>query len=193
MVVRHNTLHCTPTLNDTGGGCTADLSLFGDFEPIRDVLVEDNLLKANASSVSYCAYGGHAPGKPFPDATGVVFTGNVFERGTNDMCGVYGPVTSFDADGRRATSGATTPGTTAPSSSLSDDVPSCVGNGRVLRGRHDGPGGSPDRSNTVGAARVRQRRRLTVPTSAPRAREVTGGRRSTSRSTESTVSPQWRL
>ena len=37
-------------------------------------------------------------------------------------------------------------------------------------------------------ARARQRRRLTVPTSAPRAREVTGGRRSTSRSTERTVS-----
>ena len=51
MVVRHNTLHCTAELNDTGGGCTADLSLFGDFEPISDVLVEDNLLKANDSSV----------------------------------------------------------------------------------------------------------------------------------------------
>ena len=96
MVVRHNVLHCTAELNDTGGGCTADLSLFGDFEPIRDVRVEDNLFKANASSASYCAYGGHAPGKPHPDATGVVFAGNVFERGANEMCGVYGPITSFD-------------------------------------------------------------------------------------------------
>jgi hypothetical protein len=98
MVVRHNTLHCTATLNDTGGGCTANLSLFGDFEPIADVLVEDNLLKANDSSASYCAYGGDAPGKPFPEATGIVFTGNVFERGANGMCGVYGPITSFKAD-----------------------------------------------------------------------------------------------
>lgn len=98
MVVRHNTLHCTAELNATGGGCTADLSLFGDFEPISDVLVEDNLLKANDSSASYCAYGGDAPGKPFPEATGVVFRGNVFERGDNGMCGVYGPVTSFKAD-----------------------------------------------------------------------------------------------
>jgi hypothetical protein len=96
MVVRHNVLHCTAELNDTGGGCTADLSLFGDFEPIGDVRVEDNLFKANDSSASYCAYGGHAPGKPHPDATGVVFAGNVFERGANEMCGVYGPVTSFD-------------------------------------------------------------------------------------------------
>ena len=96
MVVRHNVLHCTPELNDTGGGCTADLSLFGDFEPIGDVRVEDNLFKANDSSASYCAYGGDAPGKPYPEATGVVFTGNVFERGANEMCGVYGPITSFD-------------------------------------------------------------------------------------------------
>ncbi len=98
MVVRHNTLHCTAELNDTGGGCTADLSLFGDFEPISDVLVEDNLLKANDSSVPYCAFLGHAPGKAYPVATGVVVTGNVFERGTNDLCGVYGPVTSYQAD-----------------------------------------------------------------------------------------------
>lgn len=97
MVVRHNTLHCTPKLNGTGGGCTADLSLFGDFEPVADVLVEDNLLKANDESISYCAYGGDAPGKPFPEATGIVFRGNVFERGPNGMCGVYGPVTSFNA------------------------------------------------------------------------------------------------
>jgi hypothetical protein len=95
MVVRHNTLHCTPGLNATGGGCTADLSLFGDFEPVRDVLVEDNLFKANDESISYCAYGGDAPGKPFPEATGIVFRGNVFERGANGKCGVYGPVTSF--------------------------------------------------------------------------------------------------
>ena len=97
MVVRHNTLHCTAELNATGGGCTADLSLFGDFEPVGDVLVEDNLFKANGDSISFCAYGGDAPGKPFPEATGIVFRGNVFERGTNGMCGVYGPVTSFNA------------------------------------------------------------------------------------------------
>lgn len=96
MVVRHNTLHCTPTLNATGGGCTADVSLFGDFEPVTDVLVEDNLLKANDESISYCAYGGDAPGKPFPEATGIVFRDNVFERGANGQCGVYGPVTSFN-------------------------------------------------------------------------------------------------
>lgn len=95
MVVRHNTLHCTPTLNSTDGGCTADVSLFGDFGPIRDVVIDNNLLKANNSSISYCAYGGHQPSKPYPVARHVRFTDNVFERGPNRRCGVYGPVTSF--------------------------------------------------------------------------------------------------
>jgi len=95
MVLRHNTLHCDSILNRTDGGCTADVSLFGDFGPVRDVLVEGNLLKANDSSISYCAYGGYSPSKPYPIATQIRFIDNVFERGPNRRCGVYGPVTSF--------------------------------------------------------------------------------------------------
>lgn len=95
MQIVHNTLHCTALLNATDGGCTADLSLFGDFAPIANVVVERNLFKANASSISYCAYGGYAPSKAHPIATGIVYRDNVFERGTNGKCGVYGPVTAF--------------------------------------------------------------------------------------------------
>ena len=96
MVVRGNTLHCDSTLNRTGGGCTADLSLFGDFEPVRNVLVEGNLFKANNSSISYCLYGGATSSKPHK-ATGVRVIDNVFERGANGKCGVYGPFTDFDS------------------------------------------------------------------------------------------------
>jgi len=95
MVVRGNTLHCDSTLNRTGGGCTADLSLFGDFEPVRNVLVEGNLFKANNSSISYCLYGGATSSKPHK-ASGVKILDNVFERGPNRRCGVYGPFTDFD-------------------------------------------------------------------------------------------------
>jgi hypothetical protein len=95
MVVNHNTLACTPLLNSTNGGCTADVSLFGDFEPVNNVTVENNLLKANNSSISYCAYGGYQPTKKYPVATNIKFLNNVFERGANGKCGVYGPVTSF--------------------------------------------------------------------------------------------------
>jgi hypothetical protein len=97
MVLRHNTLHCTALLNSTNGGCTADVSLFGDFDPVSHVTVDGNLLKANNSSISYCAYGGYQPTKAFAVATNIVFTNNVFERGPNRKCGVYGPVTSFQA------------------------------------------------------------------------------------------------
>lgn len=98
MMLRGNTVHCTSLLNATGGGCTADLSLFGDFGPISHVTVEGNLFGANASSIPWCVYGGHSPGKAYPEATHVVFTDNVFERGESRTCGVYGPVTSFQTD-----------------------------------------------------------------------------------------------
>lgn len=96
FTLRHNTLHCDPPVNSNGGGCTADVSLFGDFSQVSNVLVEHNLLKANNSSISYCAYGGHSPSKPYPNATGVQYRDNVFERGPNGKCGAYGPVTAFD-------------------------------------------------------------------------------------------------
>jgi len=95
MVIRHNTLHCTAILNRTDGGCTADISLFGDFDPIDNVTVDNNYLRANSSSISYCAYGGGTVSKPY-QGTNVRFTNNVFERGTNRKCGVYGPITDFD-------------------------------------------------------------------------------------------------
>ena len=95
MLVRHNTLHCDSILNSTNGGCTADVSLFGDFDPVERVTIENNLLKANDSSISYCAYGGYQPSKPYPVSTYIVYRGNTFERGPNGRCGVYGPVTSW--------------------------------------------------------------------------------------------------
>jgi hypothetical protein len=96
MVVRHNTLACTPLLNRTDGGCTADLSLFGDFDSISKVTVDNNLFMANNSSISYCLYGGHDRNKPYGDnPTYIRVTNNVFQRGANRKCGVYGAVTSF--------------------------------------------------------------------------------------------------
>ena len=95
MVIRHNTLHCTSILNSNDGGCSGDLSLFGDFDPIDNVTIDNNYLRANNSSISYCLYGGASSSKPY-QATNVKVTNNVFERGANRKCGVYGPVTSFD-------------------------------------------------------------------------------------------------
>lgn len=94
MVIRHNALSCDRRANDVDGGCTADLSLFGDFGPVTDVTIEDNLFLAGKGG--YCGSFGHNPGKEFGEAsTGIVVVGNVFERGPTGTCGAYGAVTSF--------------------------------------------------------------------------------------------------
>jgi hypothetical protein len=95
MNLTHNTLHCTAILNATDGGCTGDLTLLGDFDVISYVTAKSNLLMANNSSISYCLVGGYAPGKPYPVAHHVVIQDNIFQRGSNNKCGVYGAVTSF--------------------------------------------------------------------------------------------------
>lgn len=96
--LRHNTLSCTAANNSVGGGCTADISIFGDFSPNSDFLIEDNLLQAS-ESVGYCAYGGTDAGKDYGDqVSGIRFVDNVFERGSSGLCGYAGPVTSFDLE-----------------------------------------------------------------------------------------------
>lgn len=94
MVLRHNTLWCTPLDNEIGGGCSTNLSLFGDFAAITDVTVENNYFHATPGG--YCGSFGYNPGKNFgDDPTGVVVRDNVFERGPSGRCGGVGPATSF--------------------------------------------------------------------------------------------------
>jgi hypothetical protein len=71
--------------------------MYGDFEPVRDVLVQDNLFVANPTGAAFCSYGGSSGGKPFSnDAANIVFLNNTFQRGSNSKCGAYGPIDSFD-------------------------------------------------------------------------------------------------
>jgi hypothetical protein len=99
---RHNVLVCDyPIVNDaTSLGCSADLTGYPDFAPIHDNTIDRNLFLAS-NTVSFCAYGGNTPGKPFSNdplnATNQKFTNNVFQRGGNRKCGFYGPITSFAA------------------------------------------------------------------------------------------------
>jgi hypothetical protein len=100
MLLRDNRLACTPQVNSTDGGCTADVSLFGDFDPISRVRVIHNLFVANSTGISYCMHAGYNPDKPHGDSpTYIVVKDNVFQRGSNDKCGVWGPVTSFQRGG----------------------------------------------------------------------------------------------
>jgi len=97
----HNTLACDwliPTAQD--GGCSADLTMYPDYAPVTNVLIQNNLLVANPTGAAFCAYGGDIPSKPYggdpTNATYIRFIDNVFQRGSNRDCAAYGPIDSFN-------------------------------------------------------------------------------------------------
>lgn len=101
MIVRHNTLACDMPANGNGA-CSAGLAMYGDWGPVRDVIVEGNLFKS--SPAGYCMYGGEVAGKPYR-ATNVDVLNNTFERGPSGKCAVYGPVASIAYDAASSWSG----------------------------------------------------------------------------------------
>ena len=95
-VIRHNTITCDAPNVPPDAGCSAGLTGYGDFTPVTNNLIENNLFKA--STGGFCAYGGSSQGKPYSAQTrDIVFRNNVFERGNGGKCGFYGPITSFDS------------------------------------------------------------------------------------------------
>jgi hypothetical protein len=88
----HNTIVCDAPENVDGGGCTGDINLLPHWGPLPGAIVTDNFLGANPGA-SFCTYGGAEMEYP---ATNVVYERNVFERGPNNQCAAFGPVTSFD-------------------------------------------------------------------------------------------------
>ena len=92
----HNTIVCDAPDTPQGGGCSADLTGYPDFEPIATNRIENNLFKA--STGGFCAYGGATKSKPYSGQDhDIVFIDNVFERGSGGKCGYWGPITDFNA------------------------------------------------------------------------------------------------
>ena len=100
----HNRIHCSAEDTPAGGGCSADLTGYGDFEPVANNLVERNLFVATPGGA--CAYGGSSGDdgvKPYgAQAHDIRFVDNVFERGPagdggRHNCGYYFPITDFDS------------------------------------------------------------------------------------------------
>jgi hypothetical protein len=92
----HNTLHCT-ALPTASGGCTADASLFGDFSPIANAAFDKNLFVDRNDGAGYCLQAGWNPGKPYPVPTNISITNNIFKKGANGHCGIYGVYTAYYA------------------------------------------------------------------------------------------------
>ncbi|WP_297626858.1 DUF4082 domain-containing protein [Nocardioides sp.] len=95
--ILHNTIACDAPDVAPEAGCSAPLTGYGDFGPVQNNLIQNNLFKATPAY--FCAYGGSSAGKPYSDdARGIRFIDNVFERGTTRKCGRAGPVTDFDTN-----------------------------------------------------------------------------------------------
>jgi hypothetical protein len=88
----HNNLTCS---SDKNAGCSAALSLYGDFAPVDDILVQNNLFNVGPGTGSYCTYGGSVSSKPYPIATNVRYIDNRFGRKFHPNCGIFGPVASW--------------------------------------------------------------------------------------------------
>lgn len=95
----HSRIHCSAPDTSSGGGCSADLTGYGDFEAVRNNLIEKNLFVATVGGA--CAYGGSSGddgAKPFGNqARDIRFIDNVFQRGRNRLCGSFFPITDFDS------------------------------------------------------------------------------------------------
>lgn len=95
----HNTIHCD--VQDQGeAGCSANMTGYPDFEPVKNNTIEANLFKSTPGG--YCAYAGGTSGKPYSNAvdnaTNIVFKDNIFEKGNSSgKCGWWGPVTDYVA------------------------------------------------------------------------------------------------
>jgi hypothetical protein len=99
LTLVHNTLVCDAQPASEEGTCSASLTGYGDFAPVRDNLIQGNYF-APTVFAAYCAYGGSSRNKPFSDgAMNNRFIDNVFGRGDTPVsqdCAKYGPVGDYD-------------------------------------------------------------------------------------------------
>jgi hypothetical protein len=87
FTVIHNSVYCV-------GGCTGDITFIPDGN-VSYATVSKNLLVATMYA-SYCLYPSSDPGYKPGIMTHMVVTDNVFQRGSNGKCAMYGPVYGWD-------------------------------------------------------------------------------------------------
>ena len=101
-VIRHNTLSCDAPNVAPDAGCSADLTGYGDFAPIRNNTIDRNLFLSTPGGT--CASGGASGkdgSKPYGNqSANIVFKDNVFQRRntlqTSGKCGEWFAIADFD-------------------------------------------------------------------------------------------------
>ncbi|WP_156391030.1 MULTISPECIES: DUF4082 domain-containing protein [unclassified Nocardioides] len=95
-VIVGNTLVCDAPDVPPDAGCSASLTGYGDFAPVRNNLISGNYFPTSTGGT--CAYGGSSGGKPYSeDAAGIRFVDNVFVKGRTGSCGYWAPIMDFDS------------------------------------------------------------------------------------------------
>lgn len=111
LTLQHNSLFCdfgrpghdnyNPDLINGDIGCSADMSGYPDFAPIKNDTITFNLFGDNNVGIAFCIYGGATPGKPSSNdptnATFIVITDNVWKKGANGKCGAFFHVADFNS------------------------------------------------------------------------------------------------
>lgn len=97
---RHNSITCEAT-RVPGSGCSAGLTGYPDFAPVRGNLIERNLFyRGGGGGSTVCAYGGATPGKAYSsdpaNATNIRFIGNRFVLSETGHCGNIRTIINFD-------------------------------------------------------------------------------------------------
>lgn len=100
----HNTISCDAPDVAPDAGCSAPLTGYGDFGPVRNMLIKRNFFMPTTGG--FCTYGGSSRRKPYSDqARNVRFIENTYgilpvaqrERPDRKSCGYYGNGTDYDA------------------------------------------------------------------------------------------------
>lgn len=94
-----NTIACDAPDFPPDAGCSAGLTGYGDFAPVRNNLIQGNYFPASTGGA--CAYGGSSRGKPYSaDAANIRFIDNVFERNPSSergtTCGYWFTIADWD-------------------------------------------------------------------------------------------------
>ncbi len=99
ITLRHNFVTCDQqAVYGSDGGCTGDINLIPNFGTAHNVTIDSNLLGANTHS-AFCTYGGERSDGAYPHGNHIVYTNNIFQRGTNKLCAAYGAVNAFNSSG----------------------------------------------------------------------------------------------
>lgn len=91
--ILHNNIEC----NGVGGsGCSGAFVMYGDFDPVDNILVQNNLFNTDGSFCTYAGSAGVASGKAYPSGTNIRYIDNRFGKKYYNTCGDLGPVTAWE-------------------------------------------------------------------------------------------------